>query len=100
MSSFQLDSGLRFVVCERHQAPIFNAHLYADVGAFDEVEGSTGLAHLLEHLAFKGTRTLGTRDYAAERLALDDVDALYYALRDKVLAGAPPDVVELSLIHI
>ena len=96
VSSFQLDNGLRFVVCERHQAPIFNAHLYADVGAFDEVEGSTGLAHLLEHLAFKGTRTLGTRDYAAERLALDDVDALYYALRDKVLAGAPPDVVETA----
>lgn len=37
--------------------------IYADVGAFDEEEGQTGLAHLLEHMAFKGTPRIGSRDY-------------------------------------
>lgn len=37
--------------------------IYADVGAFDEEDGQTGLAHLLEHMAFKGTPRIGSRDY-------------------------------------
>eukprot|EP00793_Prasinoderma_coloniale_P004571 PRCOL_00000332-RA len=89
VSTFALPNGMRFVVCERHQAPIFSVQMYADVGAYDEREGETGVAHLLEHLAFKGTQTLGTTDFAAERLALDDCDAAFYALRDAVAQGAP-----------
>lgn len=63
LTEFTLPNGLRFLVFERHGAPIASFHVYADVGAFDEVDGQTGLAHLLEHMAFKGTPHIGTLDY-------------------------------------
>ena len=48
--------------------------------------GKTGLAHMFEHMAFKGTDTIGTRDYAGEKVALAKVEeayAAYLAERDK-----------------
>lgn len=50
-------------VYERHDAPIASFNIYADVGAYDEQDGQTGLAHLLEHMAFKGTPNIGTSDF-------------------------------------
>lgn len=46
--------------------PICCPQIYADVGAFDEEDGQTGLAHLLEHMAFKGTPRIGSRDYRSD----------------------------------
>jgi predicted Zn-dependent peptidase len=66
MTEFTLDNGLKFLVLERHEAPVVSFHIYADVGAVDEVKGITGLAHLFEHMAFKGTKTIGTKDHEAE----------------------------------
>jgi predicted Zn-dependent peptidase len=65
-TEFRLDNGLKFIVLERHQAPVVSFLTYADVGGVDEVAGKTGEAHFLEHLAFKGTSRIGTRDYAQE----------------------------------
>ncbi len=56
MTEFTLDNGLKFLVLERHEAPVVSFHTYANVGAVDEVKGITGLAHLFEHMAFKGTK--------------------------------------------
>ena len=47
VSSFQLPNGMQWIVAERHNAPIVACHTYADVGAADEVDGQTGVAHLL-----------------------------------------------------
>lgn len=74
VSEFTLSNGMHFIVCERRDAPVFAVHLVADVGAYDEADGSTGIAHLLEHMAFKGTETIGTKDYAAEAPLLDALD--------------------------
>src|SRR3990170_9065100 len=52
LTEFTLDNGLKFLVLERHEAPVVSFHTYADVGAVDEVHGITGLAHLFEHMAF------------------------------------------------
>jgi hypothetical protein len=46
MTEFTLDNGLKFLVLERHEAPVVSFHTYADVGAVDEVRGITGVAHL------------------------------------------------------
>ncbi|MGA1285748.1 MAG: M16 family metallopeptidase, partial [Prochlorothrix sp.] len=54
---------------------------YADVGAVDEPEGKTGVAHFLEHLAFKGTSRIGTRDFDQERQILDDLDRAFAQLQ-------------------
>ncbi len=56
-----------------------------------------GIAHLLEHMAFKGTQRIGTKDYAAEATLLDALDGAFYALRDAQATGAPmTDVVRLA----
>ena len=74
MTQFTLDNGLKFLVLERHEAPVVSFHIYADVGAVDEVRGITGMAHLFEHMAFKGTQTVGTKNYEAEKAAMTRMD--------------------------
>ncbi|MFQ6035668.1 MAG: M16 family metallopeptidase [Sedimentisphaerales bacterium] len=81
MTEFTLDNGLKFLVLERHEAPVVSFHTYADVGSVDEVKGITGLAHLFEHMAFKGTKTIGTKDYDAEAKALAKMDKLFLAIK-------------------
>jgi len=49
-------------------------------GSVDEVSGKTGLAHMFEHMMFKGTKTLGTKNYAAEAPLLAQIDALHRQL--------------------
>ena len=69
-----LDNGMRFLVVRRGTAPVFAANLRFRVGSVDDPGGSTGLAHLFEHLAFKGTSTIGTRDAKKEAEILDAMD--------------------------
>ena len=74
-----LDNGLTVLVCERHEAPVFSFFTHVNVGADREYPGITGLAHMFEHMAFKGTDKIGTRDYADERVALESVEKAYHA---------------------
>ena len=74
-----LDNGLTVVICERHEAPVFSFFTYVDVGADREYPGITGLAHMFEHMAFKGTDKIGTKDWPAEKVALAKVEATYAA---------------------
>jgi predicted Zn-dependent peptidase len=80
VTEFTLPNGLKFIIVERHNVPTVAFHLYVDVGAVDEVTGITGVSHLFEHMAFKGTRTVGTRDYAGEKKAMEALDQAYLAL--------------------
>jgi predicted Zn-dependent peptidase len=75
--AYTLDNGLRVIILEDHSAPVASFATYADVGSANEVVGTTGLAHILEHMAFKGTSKFGTFDYAKEKLLLDKLDAIY-----------------------
>ncbi|MBF2099349.1 MAG: insulinase family protein [Gloeomargaritaceae cyanobacterium C42_A2020_066] len=76
VSTFQLRNGLRVVVMERHQAPVVSLITYAQVGSVDEPPGQTGIAHVLEHLAFKGTSRIGTRNASQERALLAELDRI------------------------
>ncbi|MDC0834646.1 pitrilysin family protein [Geitlerinema sp. CS-897] len=76
-TEFTLDNGMKFIVLERHEAPIVSFITYADVGGVNEVPGQTGIAHFLEHLAFKGTQKIGTTNYQKERPLLDRLDDLH-----------------------
>jgi predicted Zn-dependent peptidase len=96
MTEFTLDNGLKFLVLERHEAPVVSFHTYADVGAADEVRGITGLAHLFEHMAFKGTRTIGTRDYQAEAKAMAKIDEAFLALKLERRKGDQADKARLE----
>ena len=82
----KLDNGLTIVVMQRPEAPVFSFFTIVDAGSSQDPLGETGLAHMFEHMAFKGTDTIGTRDYAGEKVALAKVEeayAAYIAERDQ-----------------
>jgi predicted Zn-dependent peptidase len=60
-----LDNGLTLLIYERPVAPVVSFFTHVDVGSAQEVPGITGLAHMFEHMAFKGTTRIGTKDYKA-----------------------------------
>ena len=95
LTEFTLDTGLKFIVLERHDQ---NRHDGADgvVGAADEVTGITGLAHLFEHMAFKGTQSIGTNDYEAEARVMEKIDAAFAALKAERRKGAKADPQRLA----
>lgn len=77
VSEFTLDNGMKFIVLENHTAPVISFVTYADVGGVDEPEGKTGVAHFIEHLAFKGTKNIGTTNYRTEAKLLKRLDRLW-----------------------
>ena len=74
-----LNNGLTVLVCERPEAPVFSFFTHVDVGSDREYPGITGLAHMFEHMAFKGTDKIGTNNYADEKGALERVEQAYQA---------------------
>ena len=69
----KLVNGMTVLMVERHQAPVVSINMTFGVGGVNEQVGQTGLAHLYEHMAFKGTRTVGTKDYEKEKPILDEL---------------------------
>lgn len=76
VKEFTLGNGMRFIVVQRPVAPVFFAAIGFDVGSINEVDGTTGISHILEHMMFKGTKTIGTVSYAKEKKYLDKEDRL------------------------
>ena len=71
-----LDNGLTLLMLERHDAPTVSAYISFRVGGANEGARNRGIAHLLEHMLFKGTETLGTSDYVAEKPLLDQIETV------------------------
>lgn len=86
-----LKNGLKFIVLERHEAPVVYFHVYADVGSANESYGITGISHLLEHMAFKGTKTVGTKNYEEEIKILEEMDTLYARIRAEKAKPRPDE---------
>jgi predicted Zn-dependent peptidase len=74
-----LQNGWTFIIVERPVAPVFSFATHADVGAVQDPKGQTGMAHMFEHMAFKGTPVVGTTDYEKEKVALEDEEKAYQA---------------------
>ncbi len=96
VAEFTLDNGMTFIVLERHQAPVISFMTYVNVGSAYEAPGKTGVAHFLEHLAFKGTTQIGTSDYQAEKAGLDQLDRLFDKLQAASIAGRTAEVATLQ----
>jgi predicted Zn-dependent peptidase len=87
-----LDNGMRFLIMPRGTAPVFSAVLRYRVGSVDDPSGSTGMAHLFEHMAFKGTTLIGVRDAVAEAKILEAIDRVVrdlHAELDREGGGEP-----------
>ena len=89
-----LANGLTLIVCSRPEAPVFSYFTIVDAGDANDPGGESGLAHMFEHLAFKGTKDIGTKDYAAEKVALTKVEDAWAAydadLRRQPEGGSKP----------
>ena len=77
LTEHRLENGLTFLIYERPGAPVVSFYTYVDAGSAQEVAGITGLAHMFEHMAFKGTSRIGTTDIEQESAALAKVEAAY-----------------------
>ena len=77
VTRFTLENGLAFLVIERHQAPVASFVTMVGVGSVDEPAGRSGLAHMLEHMAFKGTSRIGTTNWDSEKKILAKLEDAY-----------------------
>lgn len=81
VTEHKLKNGLTVLVLERHDAPVVSFTTWANVGSVDDPKGYTGIAHMFEHMAFKGTTTLGTKDIKKETAAIKVEDSIFMQLR-------------------
>ncbi len=99
VTEFTLDNGLHFIVVERHDAPVVSFHTYVDAGAVDDPKGATGLAHMFEHMAFKGTAEIGTKNWPDEKKALAAVDVAFDRLTAERNKGNKADPARLKQLE-
>ena len=78
---YTLSNGLKVFLSVNHQSPRITAHIAVRTGSRNDPAETTGLAHYLEHLMFKGTQQYGTSNYAAEKALLDTIEARYEQYR-------------------
>jgi predicted Zn-dependent peptidase len=99
VTEFTLPNGLHFTVVERHNAPVVSFHTYVNAGSVDDPSGLTGLAHMFEHMAFKGTETIGTRDWPAEKRAMENVEEIYDRLDAERAKGPKADQASVGALQ-
>lgn len=91
-----LPNGLTLIVCERPEAPVFSFYTLVDAGSADDPQGDSGLAHMFEHMAFKGSTEIGTTNYPAEKIALAKVETAYAAYDDEYRKRVGQDPAKLA----
>ena len=80
---YTLDNGLKIYMTVNKETPRVQTYIAVKVGSKNDPKETTGLAHYLEHLMFKGSESFGTSDYAAEKPLLDSIKALFEIYRTK-----------------
>jgi predicted Zn-dependent peptidase len=96
---FTLPNGYKFIVVERHEAPVFGYFTVVNAGSANDMPGTTGLAHMMEHMAFKGTDIIGTTDYAKEKPTLDAEEQAWQALIAERHKGIQADSTKLHQLE-
>jgi predicted Zn-dependent peptidase len=94
-----LPNGVTLILCERPEAPVFSYNTFIDAGDVNDPFGESGLAHMFEHLAFKGTSQIGTTDYAAEKVALEKVEQANNAYEAEYRKAVGRDEKMLEELH-
>ena len=78
---YTLDNGLKVYLSVNNEEPRIQTYIAVRTGSKNDPTETTGLAHYLEHIMFKGTTHFGTTDYEAEKVYLDDIEARYEVYR-------------------
>jgi len=96
VTEFTLANGFHFIVVERHDAPVVAFNSYVKAGSVDDPAGQTGIAHMFEHMAFKGTSAIGTTNWGIERQQLRDIEKAYDNLEEERNKGPRADPEKLE----
>ena len=96
--SFTLENGLRVLMLVRHMSPTVSFYIRHRVGAVDEENGKSGIAHLLEHMLFKGTKTIGTKNFMEEEKILRKIAETGYLFDLEMLKGEKADKNLIALL--
>ena len=91
VKKYTLENGLKILIVERHFSPTVSLYIRHKAGAVDEQSGKTGTAHFLEHMLFKGTRTIGTKNLSKEKTILEEIDIIGQALDQERLKEKEAD---------
>ncbi len=91
-----LENGMKILMMERHQSPTVSMYMKFKAGSVDEWTGIGGTAHLLEHMLFKGTTSLGTTDWEKERPILEEIEKVGAALDVERLRGSTGDAMKIN----
>ncbi len=94
-----LENGLTLLLYERHQTPIISCRVYVDAGSANDKLGETGVAHMTEHIAFKGTKTIGTTNYRQEQILLNRLNELWNQLAAEQDKGTQADQEQLARLQ-
>ncbi|WP_416222776.1 M16 family metallopeptidase [Trichlorobacter lovleyi] len=92
-------NGLKLLMVERHSSPTVSAWIRFRVGSVHERSDERGIAHLLEHMLFKGTKTLGTRDYGAEAPLLEKIEETAQRMLAEEAKGSGADKATLASLR-
>ena len=91
VQEFQLENGMLFLVVERPATPQVAARLAIRAGSALEETGRTGIAHLLEHMMFKGTQNFGTLDVAKDAKLQQQIEAAYQIILSEQQKRSPDE---------
>jgi predicted Zn-dependent peptidase len=94
-----LPNGMTLIVCERPEAPVFSFYTLVDAGSADDPQGASGIAHMFEHMAFKGSTEIGTTNYPAEKIALAKVEIAYAAYDAEYRKRVGQSAAKLAELH-
>ncbi len=96
VEEFVLDNGMKFLLMERHYSPTFTGLTVFRVGGVDEITGKTGLAHMFEHMAFKGTTVIGTKDWEKEKPLYEELEKTALMIELEKTKGLKKDEAKLQ----
>jgi predicted Zn-dependent peptidase len=94
-----LPNGLTLIVLERPAAPVFSFYTIVDAGSSEDPQGASGLAHMFEHMAFKGTPEIGTTNWPAEKVALAKVEETWAAYNAEFRKRVGQDPAKLAQLR-
>jgi predicted Zn-dependent peptidase len=97
--SYTLENGLKVLIAERHFSPTVSFYIRYKVGAVDESDDQTGAAHLLEHMLFKGTKTIGALDWRREEPILEKIRAIIKDIDRESMKGDRADRQKLESLQ-
>ncbi len=92
-------NGLKLLMVERHSSPTVSAWIRFKVGSVHERSDERGVAHMLEHMLFKGTKTLGTRDYTSEAPILEKIEQTAQLMLAEEAKGSGGDVKKIEKLR-